>query len=665
MAGQQEASVCNERAASVAYVKGVAQSMQALATVLDVHLSKPTDIESILPSALRETADSLKETIEMLQSQVDEAAKDAAAENLLHASELNHDDGDERNCNDDNANDETARVAADDAEEGDNSSPFMRPEDEPQSHEVFLRASSRRRATSKYLFNPNWTGKMAWDFFVMFLVLADSIILPFQLAFKHGMERSEFDTTWFWITLVFFGTDIFCTFNSAIEIDEDGTPDSILRDRYLIAKNYVRGWFVLDFVSTVPWGDLAALFSGGEGGGSSGAAKLMKIMKFLRIMRLMRMLRMAKLRAIWEQVETYMASIVFTQSMALIKVFCTVLALCHWFACLFWMVGSPDSLITSILPESVSEPFAALDHWTTVSRVSFANQAPWSYAQKDIMEQYVFSFYWTLGVMRTMPAEVQPVNLVERIFVLIFMMFALSAFAIMVGSLTQAFFKMAERSRGFNDEMFAVRMHLKRIGLERHAARQVKQYMAHLFERRRVNAKEAMLLSKLPHVLQTELTNAATVKQLQMLPEVRGMNPEILKEIANSCELYDRLAGDIICVANHPAHACWIMVVGRCQCEYIDGEKHMIRAPCIIDEETLQVPEEYKSPCTVTAITCCEMLRVDKEVFVKYVVLKAELEQPDKTRRVSSAVGIRTVSSGTTHHTNHNDTAAAAVASLA
>jgi len=29
-------------------------------------------------------------------------------------------------------------------------------------------------------------------------------------------------------------------------------------------------------------------------------------------------------------------------------------------------------------------------------------------------EAYIFCFYWTLGVMRTMPAEVTPVNLAER-----------------------------------------------------------------------------------------------------------------------------------------------------------------------------------------------------------------------------------------------------------
>ena len=46
-----------------------------------------------------------------------------------------------------------------------------------------------------------------------------------------------------------------------------------------------------------------------------------------------------------------------------------------------------------------------------------------------LSDPQVFCFYWTLGVMRTMPAEVTPVNLPERLFVLVFMFFALSAFA--------------------------------------------------------------------------------------------------------------------------------------------------------------------------------------------------------------------------------------------
>ena len=54
--------------------------------------------------------------------------------------------------------------------------------------------------------------------------------------------------------------------------------------------------------------------------------------------------------------------------------------------------------------------------------------------------------------MRTMPAEVTPVNLPERLFVLIFMFFALSAFAICVSLITQAFFKPLREKRRKEEE---------------------------------------------------------------------------------------------------------------------------------------------------------------------------------------------------------------------
>lgn len=54
--------------------------------------------------------------------------------------------------------------------------------------------------------------------------------------------------------------------------------------------------------------------------------------------------------------------------------------------------------------------------------------------------------------MRTMPAEVTPVNLPERVFVLVFMYVALSAFAISIALITQSFFKLSERKKSFNEE---------------------------------------------------------------------------------------------------------------------------------------------------------------------------------------------------------------------
>ncbi|CAJ1456071.1 unnamed protein product, partial [Effrenium voratum] len=140
------------------------------------------------------------------------------------------------------------------------------------------------------LIDPRWGAKLLWDFFVMFVVLFDALILPFQLAFKNNSHDS-FDEFWFWWTTVLFSADIVLSFNTAIQVDDDGSrPDALLRDRKAIAIAYVKGWFSIDFFSTVPWPRLASVFAAGQSdGGSTQAAKLLKVVKFLRLMRLMRM----------------------------------------------------------------------------------------------------------------------------------------------------------------------------------------------------------------------------------------------------------------------------------------------------------------------------------------------------------------------------------------
>ena len=99
--------------------------------------------------------------------------------------------------------------------------------------------------------------------------------------------------------------------------------------------------------------------------------------------------------------------------------------------------------------------------------------------------------------MRTMPAEVTPVNLPERVFVLIFMFFALSAFAISIALITQSFFKLSERKKTFNEEYVALRLHLQKTKVSEAVQGRVKSYLTHLFDRRRIQAVRAV---GTPHV---------------------------------------------------------------------------------------------------------------------------------------------------------------------
>merc|ERR1719240_231187 len=108
-----------------------------------------------------------------------------------------------------------------------------------------------------------------------------------------------------------------------------------------IAKNYIRSWLPIDFISTVPWGSVSDSLLGGGGGSAGQLGKLTKVIKFVRFMRLMRMLRLAKLAAIFERVEGKCGSVVLIQGVGLLRVVFILICICHWNACIWWMVGQP------------------------------------------------------------------------------------------------------------------------------------------------------------------------------------------------------------------------------------------------------------------------------------------------------------------------------------
>lgn len=517
------------------------------------------------------------------------------------------------------------------------------------------------------LIDPRWGTKLLWDFFVMFVVLFDALILPFQLAFKNN-NHDAFDEFWFWWTTVLFGLDIVMNFNTAIQVDDDGSrPDALLRDRKAIALAYVKGWFGIDFFSTVPWAKLASMFApSDEGGGSTQAAKLLKVVKFLRLMRLMRMLRMAKLRKLWERVEDEIGSVLLVQSMMLVRILLVVVAVCHWNACIFWMVGNPESLITDLMPEKTYEEFLQVPHWTTISRSLGPNQNTWRWIDRPTSESYFFCFYWTLGVMRTMPAEVTPVNLAERMFVLLFMFFALSAFAISVASLTQAYFKISERSRSFTDELFAVRMLLKRLPMDAGARRNIREVLNLLFERRKVMAKEVNLLKALPDELQEEVERAKIQQHLFRLPGVSDLTTSQLAEICDqktNCVVWCVMCpGDVACTMGEEAKCAWILCAGRLQALDTFGEVMILGDGSFdaVDEDCLWSAEPMESPFTVTAYTACEMLKVDKDKFVE-IATKEEEVWKCQSRKRNPPMAQKMLQA---HHINTTASAAAAVSSI-
>jgi len=268
----------------------------------------------------------------------------------------------------------------------------------------------------------------------------------------------------------------------------------------------------------------------------------------------------------------------------------------------------------------------------------------WSWVERPASEQYVFCFYWILGVMRTMPAEVTPVNLTERVFVLLFMFFAVMAFAVNVTRITQAWFRFGARKDSFKEEMACVRMHLRTMNCGSAMQLRTQAFLKHLFEKRKIHAKELGLLSTLPEGLKRKLNHAHRTHFLRMVPRLREWIDQALQRVCDATEAVDYLPGDKLTVKDREAEAAYVLMRGGLQV-YVPSSRQasLLRGRpsddstatglltmlwrmslsndsqerlTVVDDHCLFEPFEASlSHNTVVVMECSEVLRIDRQGF--------------------------------------------------
>ena len=136
---------------------------------------------------------------------------------------------------------------------------------------------------------------MVWDLISSIALIIACIMTPWTLAFEVKGSRSntffecaDFTTCSDLITDFIFMAEILIVFNTSFLV-------SILKEQYelsrcKIAKKYLKGWFIVDFIAILPRFINVLFLSNSDSG-----AGILGIMKFARISRIIKLLRLAKI----------------------------------------------------------------------------------------------------------------------------------------------------------------------------------------------------------------------------------------------------------------------------------------------------------------------------------------------------------------------------------
>jgi hypothetical protein len=260
--------------------------------------------------------------------------------------------------------------------------------------------------------------KVTWDLVICVLVIYSVVVIPLRIGFgrKASTGFVVFDTM---IDCAFF-IDMCLTFNTAYL---DQRLERYVYDRRAIATHYLKFWFWVDFVSTVPIDDIVSLLSA-----SSHKASLQAI-RAVRILRLGRLAKLQRINVLSEYLEEKLG--IGPSQMNLVMLMLQIFFVAHVFACFWHFLALPSNV-----PGTQS--------WLTVG--GFDTGTPES--------QYIAALYYAIVTMLTVGyGDIHPTNEQERAFSVFMMLSGGVIFGALLSKVASVIEKRHPQARAFKENM--------------------------------------------------------------------------------------------------------------------------------------------------------------------------------------------------------------------
>ena len=440
-------------------------------------------------------------------------------------------------------------------------------------------ARKKRKATQmeygclgKNVIMPASPFKITWDILCVGLLLYAVVITPLKIGF--GIEEHCPDGSWVFDVIVdaIFLFDCGLNFFTAAWIKDHFGELKVSGRMDVIAKTYLKSWFIVDFSSSVPvdavmslvlqgCGDRAALPSDASQVANAHVGSLLKMVRLLRMVKLLKLLRILKLKQRFNELTDNFPFLANLRAVQLLNVAVTIVYVAHLIGCVFYWVGAstyyengPDGRELSWLAEA-DIPLKETQGLT------------WT----ELGPPYVASLYWTITTITTVGyGDVTPTAPSERIFAMFCMIFGTGVFGYIIGSATV----ILTASKG-SDEMIIVRMNTLQQFMEEKKLpsqlqvklrRHFRYYWQNAFA---VNVEEQELLRLMSAPLRQEALRfvyKATVGQLPLFME--HPSAEFHDQLLRALQPLYAHPGEVLIQQGGTDTACYLMIKGSLEVWY-------------------------------------------------------------------------------------------------
>jgi CRP-like cAMP-binding protein len=303
---------------------------------------------------------------------------------------------------------------------------------QPEEHKKVRMTGSQLWKQHKLL-HPESGKKIIWDMVVGLMIMYSVVMVPYQIAFSTEAKGGGLVVEV--IIDICFGIDMFGAFNTAYFTQT--VNRSLVVNKSMIMKNYLSGWFFIDFVTTFPFDRIAKPFV--KEGGALRSIKLLRVLRLARLLKLAKILQNGPLQEWWADATMNLNPAVFQLPyLYTLLLFCAHLLGCLWRATsnMEGEGGWANSFSIYLGDKDADGMLVA----TATENLPLANQ-------------YLTSMYWAITTMTTVgygDLSASADSVLEMWVALVVMLLGTTIFAYVVGEVVVTVMNLDPSKRSVN-----------------------------------------------------------------------------------------------------------------------------------------------------------------------------------------------------------------------
>ncbi|CAF4068246.1 unnamed protein product [Rotaria sordida] len=341
---------------------------------------------------------------------------------------------------------------------------LLKPSDNKLAMKLFgsrkgvLKERLRQQRSGHCIIHPCSNFRFYWDLVMLILLITNVIVLPVAIAFFSEDINSARWITFNVVSDAFFLFDIVVNFRTGV-LRNDYIDEIILEPR-LIALHYIKTWFIVDLLSSLPIDYLFLFFDTGDHSGgytiarTGRAIKVLRLVKLLSLLRLLRLSRLVRYIHQWEEFLS-IASMV----MRILNLIALIILLAHWNGCLQFMVPMFQNFPS--------------DCWVALNGLQ---NAPWT-------EQYTVALFKALSHMLCIGyGRYPPQSYVDMWLTMLSMVIGAMCYAVTIGHVSALVQSFDTSRRLYNEKFKQVEEYMAWRKLPREMRNRISDFYEHRYQ---------------------------------------------------------------------------------------------------------------------------------------------------------------------------------------